>query len=199
MGVTLKCYDVEKINENEAEYFQRLKDDTFGFHKGHKFDSEGHSWIFLREYITLSYSYMTFAINAKMQQLSSFKNEDFLFDKEQYNFIISKSTFLHDEDLINNPVQLLYILKNFEELDPVLLDQIQYYYTKEDEDSGKVKRVTPLHIAHEQQNNKSINILLKFMSILDYSQFSTFRDLWPQLLDYDGFIDFINEQTFQTI
>lgn len=40
-------------------------EDAFGFHQGYKFDGNTHSWIFLREYISLSYSYMTFAINYK--------------------------------------------------------------------------------------------------------------------------------------
>lgn len=63
----------------------------------------------------------------------------------------------------------------------------------------KEKRVTPLHIAVEQQNNKSITILLKFLALLDYSQFKTFRDLWPFLIEHQGFIEFMEEQTFQTL
>jgi hypothetical protein len=81
-----------------------------------------------------------------------------------------------------------------------LLDQIQYFFVEEDftenKSKAKLRKTTPLHLAFDQQNNRSINILLKFMSILDYSNFNSFRDLWPYLVDYSGFIDFLNEQTF---
>ena len=60
----MKCYDVLRINEQESKQ-DKFMEDAFGFHQGYKFDGESHSWIFLREFISLSYSYMTFAINYK--------------------------------------------------------------------------------------------------------------------------------------
>ena len=38
-------------------------------------------------------------------------------------------------------------------------------------------RFTPLHIAFQNQNSKSINLILKYLSYLDYSQFNTFKVL----------------------
>lgn len=64
MGVMMKCYDVQEINESQIR-MDKGREDAFGFHYGYKFDGKNHSWIFLREYISLSYSYMTFAINYK--------------------------------------------------------------------------------------------------------------------------------------
>ena len=65
------------------------------------------------------------------------------------------------------------------------------------QDEGK-KIVTPLHIAYETQNNRSINIILKYLSMLEFTQFKTFKDVFPSLVDYSGFIDYLYEQTFQT-
>ena len=122
--VTLKCYDVEQINERESTYQKTTKKDAFGYHKGHKMDIDEHNWIFLREYVSLSFSYMTFAINNKKNDHQSFIHEEYDFDKEQYNYIINKRTFLHDEGIINDHKLLDYILRNFNDLDPILLDQI---------------------------------------------------------------------------
>jgi hypothetical protein len=41
-----------------------------------------------------------------------------------YNFIIDKKTFLHDRKLIKNSHYLMYILKNFMDIDPLLIEQI---------------------------------------------------------------------------
>jgi hypothetical protein len=57
-------------------------------------------------------------------------------------------------------------------------------------------RITPLHLAVKQQNNKSINIILKHLSSLEFTQFGTFGNLAAELVNYTGFIDFIWEQTF---
>ena len=59
-GVPLLCYDVENINAEES------KQPKFGYHYGHRFDGEEHSWLYLKEYIALSYSYMTFVIKNKI-------------------------------------------------------------------------------------------------------------------------------------
>lgn len=107
---------------------KKSKQEAFGFHYGYKFDDLSHSFIFLREYISLSYCYMTFAINHKMAKLEDFNNKDYLFDQEMYNFIIDKKTFLHDKKLIKNSHHLMYILKNFMSIDPILIEQIQYFY-----------------------------------------------------------------------
>ena len=55
-------------------------------------------------------------------------NDDFLFDAEQYNYMIDRRNALANRDLINNPMKLLYVLKKFYEIDEILLDQLQYYY-----------------------------------------------------------------------
>ena len=65
-----------------------------------------------------------------MDEKTSFANDDYLFDAEQYNYMINRRNALTDVDLINNSTKLLYILTKFYEIDPILLDQLQYFYTK---------------------------------------------------------------------
>lgn len=105
----MKCFDVKEINDSQIK-MDKIQQNAFGFHYGYKFDADEHSWIFLREYISLSYSYMTFAINYKIQKLNTYRHNEYIFDKEQYDYIINKRTFLHDEELVDNSVKLQYIL-----------------------------------------------------------------------------------------
>ena len=53
-----------------------------------------------------------------------YQNEDYMFDLEQYNYVIDKKSALSDLDLLANPAKLEFILKNFEKNDTVLLDQL---------------------------------------------------------------------------
>ena len=65
-----------------------------------------------------------------------------MFDKEQYNFIINRRTFLTCDNMVGqNFEKLNYILNKLEEIDPILLDQLNYYYEKEiaeDEDEEEL-------------------------------------------------------------
>lgn len=71
---------------------------AFGNHFGMKFDGETHSTILTDGVINLSYSYLTFL----MQTVDDIDNEDFVFDVEEYNYLINKRTALHDADLIKD-------------------------------------------------------------------------------------------------
>lgn len=118
-GVRLTCFDVEKINRYDKG------SGKFGFHVGHKFDAENHSWAYLRDYISLSFSYMTFVIKKKLDDDNDYLKEDFLFDKEQYNYIISKRTAFTDTlSNVADHDKLLFILKHFQDIDPVMLEQL---------------------------------------------------------------------------
>jgi len=60
--------------------------------------------------INLSYSYMTFVMHER-KKVKNYK--DYLFDIEQFNYIVNKRTALHDQDLVENTNKLEFILKNF--------------------------------------------------------------------------------------
>lgn len=155
---------------------------------------------------------MTFVMNQKIQGLENYENQDYMFDPEQYNYVMGKKTALHDESLINDSEKLAFVLKNFQKQNPLLLEQLQYQYLVNEVSQSneslfnslfsknkEPKRITPLHLAKKQHNNKSINIILKYLSTLEFTQFRTFGDLAADLVNYNSFIDFMYEQTFQTI
>lgn len=127
----MTCFDVERINQEDAEAKALKKRNlTFGYQYGHRFDHEGHSWVFLRDYISLSYSYMTFVIKKRFDDDEvDYTNEDFVFDLEQYNYLIACRTALTETKMATaDHDRLQYILQKFKEIDPVLLEQIQYYH-----------------------------------------------------------------------
>ena len=131
-GIRLKCYDVKEINEemmNKNETKTKITK-AFDTYQGHKFDAKGHSWLYLQGFISLSYSYMTFVMNRKLDEKGRKYNEwdNKLFDVEKYNYLINRRSPLSTDTLINNYNKLSYVLKMFEKTDPVLLDMLQYYY-----------------------------------------------------------------------
>lgn len=72
---------------------------AFGLQFGVRFDSETHSQLLMEGKINLSYSYMTFVMQ-KHKKVEIYR--DYLFDQEQFNYIINKCTSLHDNDLIQD-------------------------------------------------------------------------------------------------
>ena len=66
---------------------------------GHRFDDRQHSWIFLSEYISISYSYMTFVIqNSRHSGLEQGLESDAAnsFDLEAYNYLFNRKTIFTD-------------------------------------------------------------------------------------------------------
>ena len=49
---------------------------------------------------------MTFVINKAMDEKDSYVNADYLFDAEQYNYMINRRNALTNKALINNPPKL---------------------------------------------------------------------------------------------
>jgi hypothetical protein len=81
--------------------------------------------------MSLSYSFMTFVVRGKGQQ-SSFDDADYFFDETQYNFILNRRTvFTCDNFVGENYEKLLFVLQHMEQFNPVLLEQLHYYYTLE--------------------------------------------------------------------
>lgn len=182
-GVKLLCYDVKNINKKS----KNVKKKKFEIHQGYRFDSENHHWLFLSDYISLSYSYMTFVIKKKFDDDQDLQKIDYLFDKEQYNYIINKRTpFIDEDEYVKEHEKLLFILTSFERIDPLLLEQIQYYTYDEE---GEI--VSPLHTAFKAKNSRSVKILLTYMANIDYNASKVFKDILPELIEYNGFIKYL--------
>jgi hypothetical protein len=91
---------------------------AFGNSFGMKFDGHTHSAILTDGVVNLSYSYLTFL----MQTVEDMEDEDFVFDVEEYNYLINKRTALHDGELIKDYTTLSYIIKELESYDVQLLE-----------------------------------------------------------------------------
>jgi len=67
---------------------------------------------------------MTFVITLKTQvENEHYVQEDYLFDLEQYNFLINRRTALTaDRSVVNDSDKINYILKSLEAIDPILLE-----------------------------------------------------------------------------
>jgi len=56
--------------------------------------------------------------------------------------------------------------------------------------------VTPLRIAWEQRNNRSVKILLQYMAKIDYNASEAVKEILPALIDYTGFSDYLEALPF---
>ena len=162
----------------------------FDFPKGIRMDDETHNFIIFRNYISMSFSYMTFVIKENFDQ-QGFIMEDYLFDPEGYDFIFKKNTIFTEGTLaMKNFDKLKFILKNYEEIDPILLEQL--FYKNE---FGE----TPLHLAVSKKNTRMVNLILEYMAKVDNSGISIFKDIFSELINYRSFVTYLNEAPFQTV
>lgn len=122
-GCKLKSYHFR------IEDFEMAK---FDFSYGHRVETKTHNWMIMRNFINLSFSYLTFVIKDLFDD--GYIRSDFLFDLEGYDFIYDRETiFTSDNELVTLDYEkLLYILTNYENTDPVLLETL-HYSNKENE------------------------------------------------------------------
>jgi hypothetical protein len=104
-GARIKCY-----NFDVAEFSQAI----FDFGLGNRIEIKTHNWLIFRNFINLSFSYMTFVIKENFDE--GYINKDFLFDLEGYDFIYDRETmFTSDNNLVTlNYEKLLFILQHYE-------------------------------------------------------------------------------------
>jgi len=118
------CEQNVEIQSFSVETMQQENDHTlyFPYNKGHRFDHHNHNWILYNEFISLSFSFMTLVIRDRDQVHETYSDENYIFDKEQYNFIINQKTcFTCDNFVANDYEKLEFVLKNMLQVDPVLL------------------------------------------------------------------------------
>lgn len=49
------------------------------------------------------------------------------------------------------------------------------------------------------EQTRSVNLILKYQALLEYSSFDTFKGILPDLIDYKNFNDYLYEQPFETV
>ena len=89
-GCKLKCYNL-KVSDFELG--------KFGFMYGHRVNMESHNYIIFRNWINLSFSYMTFVIKDNFDK-SGHIMDDYLFDQEGYDYILKKKNIFFEGDLV---------------------------------------------------------------------------------------------------
>ena len=61
----------------------------FGFQYGYRVEADTHNWLIFRNYINLSFSYMTFVIKDNFNKNAQQTNQ---FDIEGYDFVLNRET-----------------------------------------------------------------------------------------------------------
>ena len=90
---------------------------------GHRFDSKNHEWVYMKDFLSLSFSYMTFVLKKKLDEEDWLSKPDISFDKEMYNYILKRQTsFTEDLKLMLDHEKLASILKNLEAIDKGLIE-----------------------------------------------------------------------------
>jgi len=56
-----------------------------------------------------------------------------------------------------------------------------------------------LHLAFKEGNNRSINILLKFMAKIPNNASDNIKDILPEMIEYQQFLPYMDGMLFQTI
>lgn len=67
-NVKLKSYDVSKVNKQIGKRTKTDITSRFGLFKGHRVDYVNHNWMIFNEYLSLSFSFMTFVIRDRFQK-----------------------------------------------------------------------------------------------------------------------------------
>ena len=62
-------------------------------------EDKTHNWVIFRNFINLSFSYMTFVIKDNFDRIGFYAN-DFLFDVEGYDYILNRNTMFTEGTLV---------------------------------------------------------------------------------------------------
>ena len=152
--------------------------------KGHRFDSAQHNWYIINEFLSLSFSFMTFVIKEKIENEDSLQRQN-VFDITPYNYLFNKSTAFIDSSFVRfNHEMLEKVLINLSKEGLEYLSQLHYFRQKtihviptqekfnirntlhiDREHNTKQVIISPMQIAVEEGNNRAVDILLKFESM----------------------------------
>ena len=84
----ITAYEIQGL---VSELIQEKGNATFDHTKGHKVDFKNHNWILLKDALSLSFSYLTFVIQDKIENKDPCI-EGNVFDLTPYNYIFNMNT-----------------------------------------------------------------------------------------------------------
>ena len=130
---------------------------------------------------------MTFVIKDNIDR-NGMHQKDFQFDLEGCDYIIERQTIFTSGNLVTQQYEkLLLILKNYVQIDQNLLESLHYQKPDLDykqmqihdfKNEKNIKYKTPLHIAIDAKNTRMINLILHYMSKIDYAADKVIRDIF---------------------
>ena len=139
-----------------------MQNAKFTFYFGYRIDQNTNNWVIFRNYINLSFSYMTFVIKDNFERNTN-AMEQYHFDIEGYDFVLNRQTIFTDDNgsLLQQDFQKMnFIMKNYVKYDADYLESLHYK-----NDKNKI----PIHYALAANNNRMVNLLLYYMAKIDYS------------------------------
>ena len=94
----INCEQTCKLKSYKMDV-KEFEEPQFKFGNGYRVDDEMHNFILMRNFINLSFSYMTFVIKDNFDQ-GGYISNDFLFDSEGYDFVLGKNTLFTEGTLV---------------------------------------------------------------------------------------------------
>ena len=92
---------------------------------GHRFDSQNHHSMIMKEHVSYSFSYMTFVMQSEIEENGL--NPENQFDVTPFNYLINKQTAFLDGEFVRTDVEMLEeVLHNLLQNNPLYLSQLQY-------------------------------------------------------------------------
>ena len=215
LGLSVSSFDRSNWNEEMSQLNlnkQQFKIQQMMSKQGHRLDETKHKWILIREHLSLSFSYMSFAIQTDFSKqldsqsisyisLSKRKLSRSQLDLEPINYIYDNSTWFMSylaqykfSSSSHGEIQLHSILERIEKQDPVALNLLFYTTVKDN------KVISPIHLAISINNKRMVDILLEFLgkiSNIDKNQY--FYDLFPSLCKFESFYLYLDKMPYQTV
>jgi hypothetical protein len=119
--------DLERMHmfdDNNAE--AQVDSGIFGISKGSRFDHKNHHWLLFDDYISLSFSYMSFIIKDKLER-SEGHIVKHIFDPEAYNYLFNKRTSFMDSEFTRvDTTEMPYVLESLEKKGQAFLGILNY-------------------------------------------------------------------------
>ena len=75
---------------------------------------------------------------------------------------------------------------SYNNLDPVYLESLHY----------RSDNKLPLHIALDAQNTRMVNLILTYMSMIEYTAIDSIKDILKDLVVYTEFAQYMREAMF---
>lgn len=97
-------------------------------------------------------------------------------------------------------MRLEYVLSNIRNLDEEMLEILTYVQIIYN-DGNRSKEMginSALHMAVKEGNTRSVDILLKYMALVEFNSSRNFSSIFNQLVEYQGFLTYLEDLPLQT-